>query len=131
MRVAMRPVGEKSAPTTSFAPIFPSKREARDEFASIIHSFENGVIANDADVSKETVKCWKAGRAFPNGENLIKLAFKNRIVLGWLLAKLNVRQIPEFMTDEVLTVMMAMLHQGMFQLGPDGDAVRELKRGGK
>lgn len=129
MRTAMNLAGEKLAPSTMFAPTFPSKREARQEFASIIREFDNGEIANDADVSKETVKCWKAARALPRSDNLIKLAKKNRSVMAWTLRHLGVNQVPEFLSPQVMTAMVAAFHQVAQQPGPDGDAIRAARKG--
>lgn len=129
MRTSMRPVREVTSPANISSPIMAPKQKTRREFAEIIREFENGEVANDANVSKETVKCWKAGRALPQLENAVQLALRNPKVMSWVLAKLNVRQMPEHLTPEVLTVMAAAFHQVSFQKNPDGDAAREAKAG--
>ena len=124
MRNAIRLKGENLTPQKKFTPIFNSEPEAAREFCAVILPFSTGEVALAAGRSKDTVKCWKAARAFPNGVSLMNLAMTNRTVRGWVLAKLNVREMPEFVDDRLLTVMMAMLNQGLYQSGPDGDAVR-------
>jgi prolyl oligopeptidase PreP (S9A serine peptidase family) len=132
VRTAIKLAGEVSAPATISAPTMPAKREAKQEFASIIREYENGEIANDADVSKETVKCWKAGRALPQADNLFKLAQKNRTVQAWAMRQLGISQPAEFFNSPAgLTAAMAAVWQVMHQPGPDGDAVRAAMRGEK
>lgn len=132
MRTAMKLAGEKVAPPKKIAPLFVSKRAAKLEFASVIDEFELGEVANDADVSKETVKCWKAGRAFPHGQNLMLLMLRNRKVCGWVLGKLGLNQMPECLNDpRVLNALQAFAHRVSFENDPDGDEARAIIRGDK
>jgi len=124
-RIATSRRVERLSPAKTFTPLFPSKTEARKEWASVILQFENGEVAVQGDVTKQTVKCWKAGRSFADGINLMELMQNNPVILNWVLGKLGVMQMPEFLNDpRVLNAVMALAYQGIHQINPDGDEIR-------
>lgn len=119
--------GTKFGPLGDFVPkIFPLTAEP---LSAVILQLpltrkETGLIAG---ASPETVKAWTKDRQKPQWEHLHPMAMEIPSVRAWTLQRLGVkasRGLPEFVTPELLTAMMAALHQVSYQPGPDGDAVR-------
>lgn len=73
MRTATRTKDEKFSTAEKFSPDFPEDSEIKAEFAQIIRAYPDKEVANAADCSPYTVKCWKAEVSFPQGRNLMKL----------------------------------------------------------
>jgi hypothetical protein len=80
-RAATRRLGENFAPTKNFAPV--TEQEAAQEFSAVILPFSVGQLAQATGRSKETAKCWKAGRAFPNGVSLMALVAEFPQIRAW------------------------------------------------
>jgi hypothetical protein len=88
MRSSSALKGEKFSPagaSKNFAPdFFPAtEQDLAQEFSAQIIDFDTGVLAKASGRSKETVKCWKAGRAFPNGASLLALIAEFPRIRAW------------------------------------------------
>ena len=82
-RFATRTTGEKFVRPTRFSPVFSSENEAKEEFSAVILPFSDKELAESADVSTETVKCWRARRALPRGFNLMALVADFPDIAAW------------------------------------------------
>lgn len=80
-QTATQRAGEKFAPTKKFSPV--TEQEAAEEFSAVIIDFSVGELAHATGRSKETAKCWKAGRAFPNGVSLMALVAQFPRIRVW------------------------------------------------
>ncbi len=125
MRVATTLRITSPVPQTSPVPV--NEKAAALEFSAIIIPFSAGELAQAGKRTKEAAKAWKAGRSMPSAWSLINMAQEIPTVREWMFAKLGGK--PEFASPQVMTVMMAALHQVSKQTGPDGDAVRALLSG--
>lgn len=81
-RTATRARGETIARAKRLSPVFSSPREAAKEFSAVILHLSVGELA--FNTNKETAKCWKAGRAFPSGVNLMALMAEFPHVRRWV-----------------------------------------------
>lgn len=120
--------GEKFTPTKNLSPIFSSRRAAKAEFAAVIRDSSTGVLAKITDSSKDTVKCWRARRSFPGGENLMQLAAEggDEAVREWVALKCG------FISPEMAEAAYASAYQVEHQNNPDAEAVREsVRRAGR
>src|SRR5262249_23529744 len=84
-QLAKKLMGEKFSPS-NFSPIF-SEVEAAKQFSAVILNFSTGDLAQATRRSKETAKCWKAGRAFPNGVSLMALVREFPEIRAWVRAR--------------------------------------------
>lgn len=114
--------GEKFPPRKNLSPIFSSSRAAKAEFSAVIRDSGTGELAKMTDSSKDTVKCWRARRSFPGGENLMEMAKEggDEAVREWVALKCG------FIPPEMAESLWASGYQVKHQYNnPDGDAVRE------
>lgn len=80
---ARNAAGEKLAPSTIISPDFSTDKALKAEFSAVILAFPTDALAESADCSPETVKCWKAARAFPHGRHLMKLVADFSAIRTW------------------------------------------------
>lgn len=64
-------------------PPLKTSQEAAKEFSAVIIDFSSGELAQATGKSKETAKCWKRGRAFPDGMNLKMLEAAFPKIRAW------------------------------------------------
>lgn len=86
MRAAMKPVGVKITYPKNFTPVL-TEQVAAAELSAVILPFSTGQLAQATGRSKDTVKCWKAGRTFPNGVSLIALVKEFPQIRAWANSK--------------------------------------------
>lgn len=127
MSDATRPAVTSLSPSRSLVPA--NENDTAKEFQAVIIEFSVGDLAHAAKRSKDAAKAWKAGRSLPSAWSLFNMAQEIKPVRNWMMAKLNVREAPEFLTDQVMGAMIGALHQVSQQSGPDGDAVRRILSG--
>lgn len=118
VRSATKTTGEKIAPATNFAPVL-TEQEAAAEFSAVILDFSAGELARASRRSKETAKCWKAGRAFPNGVSLLALVNEFPKIRAWVNAKTG-----GFDSPRGLSAAFALVEQIMATDTPDARAMR-------
>lgn len=82
MRGATKRRGETFARAKRFSPVFSTPREAAKAFQPVVLPFSAGELA--FTTNKETAKCWRAGRAFPSGLNLMCLMAQFPTVRAWV-----------------------------------------------
>lgn len=119
MSAAINVAGENFFPANNFSPEFPSDRRLRAEFAEVIQLFPDKVLAQAADCSPETVKCWKAERSFPQGRYLMKLVADFPKISAW-----HDRKTGRIHTPQSLTELFSHLEQVMASNTPEGRAMR-------
>jgi len=130
-KIATRLTGTKFVPRGNSVPDFVSE-PANDEFGPEIravrrdNNLSRKVIGKIAGVGPETVKAWERGRQKPQWEHLRRIAREVPSVRRWTLRQLGVDEQPQFLSPQVMTAMMAAMHQVSHQPGPDGDAVRAM-----
>jgi hypothetical protein len=83
---AIRARGETISREKRLSPVFVSPRAAAKEFQAVVLHLSVGELA--FNTNKETAKCWKAGRAFPSGCNLIALMAEFPHIRQWVTNKL-------------------------------------------
>lgn len=113
--------GAKIAPGARFSPI--NDRDAAEEFALLVVDFSAGQLAKAACRSKETAKCWKAGRALPNGASLLNLAGNIPRIHDWVIGKIS-RTAPVLGSTNILTTLIASLQVAAQMPGADGAQAR-------
>lgn len=118
MRTASRAQGEIFAPTKNFAPVF-SEAEAAQEFSAVILDFSAGELARAAQRSKETAKCWKAGRSFPNGVSLMALVTEFPRIHAWFNSKTGGLDSPQGMS-----AAFALIESTLASNTPEARAMR-------
>lgn len=114
----MKTPGAKISYPKNFAPIM-TEQAAAAEFSGVILSFSTGQLAQATGRSKETAKCWKAGRAFPNGVSLMALVTEFPQIRAWAHSKTG-----GFESSQSLDVMFGTLEQIMASDTPKGRAMR-------
>lgn len=92
----------------NFSPIF-SEAEAAKEFSAVIVPFSTGELALATKRSKDTAKCWKRGRAFPNGVSLMALVHEFPEIRAWVKSKTG-----EFEDSKSLASRYQTLEEVMF-----------------
>ena len=114
----MKSAGEKIAYPKNFAPVL-TEQAAAAEFSAIILPFSTGQLAQATGRSKETAKCWKSGRAFPNGVSLMKLMEDFPQIDAWVRSKTG-----RFNSPQTLGTMFGMLEKVMASDTAEGRAMR-------
>lgn len=98
---------------------FLSEPEAAEEFSAVILDFSAGELARASGRSKDTAKCWKVGRAFPNGVSLIALIREFKPIRTWVESKVGALDSPRGMSEG-----FAILEKIMVSNTPEGRAMR-------
>ena len=93
--------------------------QAAKEFSAVILDFSAGQLAYATGRSKQTAKCWKAGRAFPNGNSLKSLEAEFPAIRSWANNRWGIHD-----SAERLTNGFALLEQMMASNSPEGRAMR-------
>lgn len=75
--------GENVSRGKKSSPVFSEADAAKEFSADILPFYSVGELALATGRTKETAKCWKAGRAFPNGVNLKALEAAFPKVRAW------------------------------------------------
>lgn len=96
-----------------------SEQDAAAEFSAVILAFSTGEIAKATGRSKETVKCWKAGRAFPNGVSLMALTSEFPRIRAWYDRRTGGVHNPQSQVE-----LFAELERIMASETPEGRAMR-------
>lgn len=109
----------KIARSNNSSPVFVSEQEAAKEFSAVILPFSVGELATATDRSKETVKCWKAGRSFPNGVSLMALVAEFPAIRAWHHTKTG-----GFDSPQSLGAMFSTLERVMASDTAEGRAMR-------
>lgn len=117
-RPATKLGGENISPPKNFSPVF-SEPEAAKQFSAVILPFSVGELALAADRSKETAKCWKNGRAFPNGVSLMALMAEFPVINAWVKTRTG-----GFDSPLALAEGFAMLEKIMAGETPEARAMR-------
>jgi hypothetical protein len=120
-RHATKLQGENFSPSKNFSPVFSpmSEVDAAQEFAAVILPFSVGELATATNRSKETAKCWKLGRAFPNGVSLMALVAEFPAIRAWAHERTG-----GFDSSQSLGTMFALLEKVMASDTAEGRAMR-------
>lgn len=106
------------------------EREYAEKFSPVIEDMNLRRISKAVGRSVETVKAWRARRAFPNGASLINAAKAFPAVRNWLLDELDGYDRSDQMgrTDmpQDLTQLLSGLARVAAMPGPEGDMARAL-----
>lgn len=98
MRNARKGAGVKITYPKNFTPVL-TEQAAAAEFSAVIIPFSTGQLAQATGRSKDTVKCWKAGRTFPNGVSLMALIEDFPQIDAWVRSKTGRFNSPHTVTD--------------------------------
>lgn len=109
---------ERFSPQKSLPPRI-SEIEAAAEFSAVILPFSAGQLAQASGRSKETAKCWKAGRSFPNGTSIKALEAAYPLIRSWANQRWGIHDSPERLTNS-----FALLEQIMASDSAEGRALR-------
>ncbi len=74
--------GEEFTADVKFSPI-ESDDALKADFSALIVQFPVKRLAKAADCPPDTVKCWKAGRSFPQGRYLMRLVSEFPKIRAW------------------------------------------------
>ena len=107
-----------------------TEREYAEKFSPVIEDMNLRRISKAVGRSVETVKAWRARRAFPNGASLLNAAKAFPAVRNWLLDELDGydRCDPMGRADmpQDLTQLLSGLDRVAAMPGPEGDMARAL-----
>lgn len=82
-KTATRIKSEKFSPGEKFTPSIEKDTKLKADFAKVIHLYPAKLLAEAADCSVDTVKCWKARRSFPHGTHLMRLVADFPEINAW------------------------------------------------
>lgn len=127
VETATRLEGDNFSPKNKFTPV--TEQEAAKEFSAVILQFSVGELAHATGRSKDTVKCWKSGRAFPNGASLMALIAEFPRIEAWVRSKTG----SAFQSPASLGEVFGLLERLMQSDTAEGRAMRarflELSKG--
>lgn len=123
-RHAIKAVDTHVVPVTHVIP--ENEHDAAEEFSAVILPFSRGELARAGKRGKYAAKRWKDGQVLPSAWTMMHLAREIPTIRNWIAAKMGISETPEFLSPEVLTLMMAGLYRLSLEQSPDGDAARTL-----
>jgi hypothetical protein len=114
-----------SAPAGKKLPL-ADEREYAEKFSAVIEDLNMSRLAKATGRSIETVKAWRARRAFANGASLINAAKNFPAVKTWLLQQIESDPVAEVSGD--VTRLLSAVDRLSTQQSPEGELARALLR---